>query len=152
MTTPTADSGAPRLYGLPGAEYLHRDPATVVEQWLDDDPLDTEWEPWIIEEWSVLPTRHHMPNAERLLEWVNEWTCENGEVGEDMELDAGKEATAAAEAFLDLLASKVTWCMADKKLRDLHVTPSDDPENPLIDGQAAWGKAAHGSGAREVSA
>lgn len=139
---PVVQNSERRLYGLPGSEYLVFDPSEVVEQWLCDAE-DDEPRVFVIEEFSVHPTRYHLPDADRLLEWINEWTCENGEVGEDMELDCGDEVTAAVEALLDLIAAKVTWCMADKKLRELHVTPSDDPDNPLIDGQPAWVSAEH---------
>jgi hypothetical protein len=43
--------------------------------------------------------------------------------------------------LLTLIASKVTGRMANKLLRELHVTPNpDDPENPLLDGKPAWVK------------
>ena len=131
-----------KLYGLPFAEVLYFDPAEVVEKWLavhdDDEPRYFE-----IEEWSVHPPIYHMPSVDSLLEWIGEWVMDNGEVCEDAPdwwdraLGDG-EVGKTAEALLTLIASKVTGRMANKLLRTLQVTPSDDPENPLIDGDPTW--------------
>jgi len=127
-----------RLYGLPDVEYLKADPCEVIEEWLTDNDRVTE--PFIIEEWSTYPPRYHLPTSERLYEWLDEWVCEMGEAGEFMDLPkADEETVAAMEALLDLVAGKIRWSMARNKLRELLVTPSDDPQNPLIDGMPAWG-------------
>lgn len=126
------------LYGLPGAEHLHFDAADVVQEWLDQSDREPDF---IIEEWSVRPARSHLPRAADVIEWIEEWANENGEFSDDPDLSfGGSDATIAADALLDLLAGQITFRMADKHLRDLHVTPSDDPENPLLDGKPTWRK------------
>lgn len=126
-----------KLYGLPGAEEMYFDPAEVVQRWLDDRyddaPLD-----FVIEEWSVHPTQHHLPSARALLEWIEEWAIDCGEVGEGWELPPDDSLDVAADALLEVIAHKITWRMANEKLRELHVTASDDPANPLLDGEPVW--------------
>ena len=128
-----------RLYGLPGAERLHFDPADVVQEWLDDRCDDGAEPRFVIEEFSVRPARDHLPTPERVLEWIEEWSNEHGEWSDDPDLSiGGDEALAATDALLDVLATQITFRMADEHLRDLHVTPSDDPDNPLLDGEPTW--------------
>jgi len=96
------------LYGLQFAEDLHFDPADVVQQWLDQSDED-EVPDFIIEEWSVHPPRYHLPSTERLLEWIAEWSVENGEVAEGFEPrdGMGEAAKEASEALLDIIASGI---------------------------------------------
>lgn len=142
-----AESVAARLYGTVGAEELFIDPETAYESQVEpwrDDPL-TPGKRVEIEEWDVHPTRYHMPTADALLDWIAEWTVENGEVGEGFEIDSATGAAdvkAAAETLLDLMASKVTYTMARTHLRSLWVTWTDDGE-PLLDGEPMYVKAAH---------
>jgi hypothetical protein len=124
------------LYGLPDAEWMRFDPSEIVEEYLtdadEDEPLA-----FTIEEWSVHTPRYHLPQVDRLLEWISEWASENGETGEDCEIgESAPEVQAAAAALLDAVAATIYWRMADRKLRDLHVTGTHD--NPLIDGEPVW--------------
>lgn len=133
-----------RLYGLPHAERLHFDPADVVQEWLDDRCDDDTERRFVIEEWSVHPPSYHLPSVATILERIcedaydNEWG-EDSETWENATLKQD-DVRAAAQALRDLIASKVTYRMANKKLRDLHVTPSDDPDNPLLEGAPTWRK------------
>ena len=61
------------------------------------------------------------------------------ETGEDCEIgESEPEVQAAAAALLDAIAATIYWRMADRKLRDLHVTGT--PDDPLIDGEPVWVK------------
>lgn len=124
-----------RLYGLTGAEELWFDPADAVQNYIDsryeDGPLDLT-----IEEWSVHPPRYHLPTVPTLLEWLDDWVADNGEVGDECEFEHTDAISAAADALLDTIASTIRWRMADTKLRDLHVTGTED--DPLIDGQPVF--------------
>jgi hypothetical protein len=125
---------------LPRAEELHIDPADVVQQWLDDTDPDVETR-FVIEEWSVHPPSYHLPSRDTLLERICEEAYDNewGEDNEEWEAAAREpDVKNAAQTLLDLIASKVSYRMADKHLRDLQVTPSDDPDNPLLDGVPTW--------------
>src|SRR5690606_12951366 len=109
-----------------------------------------------IEEWSVHPPQYHLPDADQILEWIGEYVADMGEWGEYVEgWDrplGDSEVKAATQALVDLIASKVGSRMANEHLRTLHVTPSDDPENPLLDGEPAWQrKQIDGSGGLGVS-
>lgn len=123
-----------RLYGLPGAEQLRFDIAEVYETEIDayfDDPDRREW---TVEEWTVAPARSHMVDVEGLLEWVDEWAAECGEISEGFGLPVkDADVVAAAEALLDLIASKVTWRMADR-LVATHTITWDADNEPLLDG------------------
>lgn len=156
-----------RLYGLPSDEHLEFDPATVYEHesWLnaqDDtweerestDPLVPGYmEPvpppgfsFVIEEWSVAPPRRHLPAADRVLDYICEWVSDNGEIDEDG-YDAWSshaddpDVVAAFDAALDLLASKITYRMADK-LVATHVVTFDAAGEPLLDGEPMYHPAA----------
>lgn len=126
-----------KLYGLPGAEEMYFDPAEVVQRWLDDRYDDAPPD-FAIEEWSVHGPRYHLPSATELLEWIEEWAQENGEIADGWKLPDADSLHTAASALLEVIADKITWRMAKDKLRELHVTASDDPENPLLDGEPVW--------------
>lgn len=131
-----------RLYGVPGAEVLHFDPAGTyeakIEPWLDEDDRS----PREIEEWSVRDSIDHVPSIDVLLEWIIDWTAENGELTEDG-FEAFENAAKhpdvcqAADALLHALASKVTFRMADKHLRSLWVTWNEAGE-PMLDGEPLY--------------
>lgn len=134
-----------RLYGEPGAEHMCFDPAEVYENLDIEAPLTPDYT-IEIEEWSVSPPTHHMPSAERALEYIVEWTGENGQIDEDandqwIAASAEPDVVAMMQAALDLLASKVTYRMADKLLRTLTVTFAETGE-PLLDGEPLYVKAA----------
>lgn len=132
-----------RLYGTPGADRMHFEPETVYEE-IDSD-FDEErgqGHSAIIEEWSVHDPKYHLPAAHVVLEWMDEWVADNGEIGEDYALNSAfdEEVIASTRALLDLIASKVTYRQADKHLRDMTVTWDVDGE-PLLDGEPIYRKA-----------
>lgn len=135
-----------RLYGTVGAEEMYLDPAEVYE---------SDIEPWHepstearieVEEHDVHPPRYHLPTVDCLLEWVSEWACDMGEVGEGyvdhMEAAiAGEDVQQAADALLDLIAARIPYRMANKHLRSLWVTWDENGE-PLLDGEPMYRPAA----------
>lgn len=139
-----------RLYGTVGAETMHVTPESVYESEIEpwhEDPL-TPGKRVEIEEWDVHPPRHHMPCAAALLDWISEWTAENGEVDEYFDLDdvvKRDEVRQGAEFLLDCIANKVRYRMARTHLRSLWVTWNDAGE-PLLNGEPMYVKAEHSDG------
>lgn len=125
-----------RLFGLPHAEVLHFDAATVYESEIDgqmeqDHPVE-------IEEWTVHPPRYHLPQVDRLLGWVEECAAEDGEIGEWFDVSFQSDTTmAAAAALLDTIASEITWRMADSKVAS-HWLTWDEAGEPLLDGKPLY--------------
>ena len=139
-----------RLYGTVGAEHLQTDAATVyetdIEPWHEPSP-DLRIE---IEEFDVHPARYHLPDADRLLEWVDEWACDMGDVDEFFgdrlrAVVAVDEVKQAAEALLDAVAAHMTYRMAKNHLRSLWVT-WDEHGEPLLDGEPMYVKSANAGG------
>lgn len=135
-----------RLYGLAGAEYLHTEPESCYETDIEDYYYDVEQSqlhlqpPVEIEEWDVHPPEYHMPNADRLLEWIEEWTYDMGEIMGEFELPINEpEVKEAAETLLTTIASKTWFRMARNKLGSLWVTWTEDGE-PLLDGKQMYTK------------
>ena len=134
----------PMLYGVPGAEVLYDDPAACFESeidpwWEDGDHMVDVWE---IEEWTSLPSRHHLPTIDWIIDHVAEWVADNGmvdECGVDLWDRHARDAdvVAALDNWLDRWASKVSYLMADKCTRTLLVTRGEDGE-PLLDGEPMY--------------
>lgn len=128
---------ADRLYGLPGAEYLDTDPSSVYETHIEpyDAPgPDTKVE---IEEWSVHPPLYHLPSAPALIEWLEDWVAENGEISEDFEVHFDSPGVRwAADTLLKAAAQQITWRMANEKLASHWVTW--DEFGPLLDGEPMY--------------
>ncbi len=100
-----------RLYGLPDAEHLRFDPEDVLE--------DHEPGTYTIEEWTIAPARSHLPPIDSVLDWISEWSAENGEGDEQLDDDVRQSCSsavveAAAEALLDTIADGIRHRMADK--------------------------------------
>lgn len=105
------------LYGYDGAERLHTKPQDVAEH-LWDSALEESEGPFLVEKWTVAPSRSHLPEPWRVLDFIGEWTSENGEVTEDfddhmMNLIARPEVVAQMEATLDFIAGRIGYYMAD---------------------------------------
>lgn len=129
-----------RLYGLPGAEEMYFDPVEVYESEIDgqypDQPEKVE-----IEEWSVHPPSHHLPSVAYLVELLEEWCYESGELTDTIDVSfTSPSVKEAAQKLLDTVAGEITWRMADKKLALHWVTWAENGE-PLLDGEPMYHKA-----------
>jgi len=134
-----------RLYGNPGAEQMHRtaEDAYEAEIGLDGaldapDPGGT----YVIEEWSVRRPRTHAPRTDLILSWIVDNITDEGEVDEHVSNQwenaaEDPQVVAAFDAALDLMASKVSYRMADRHLRDLTVTYGTNGD-PLLDGEPMY--------------
>lgn len=128
-------TAAERLFGLPGAEQLHREPAEVwesdIEPHIDDDDRDT----WDIEEWTVNEARSHLPSAERVVEWILDQACDDlDEYGFDAFDNASRESEV--ETMLQAWASRVGYRMADKLVTTHRMTLVDG--QPFLNGEPLY--------------
>lgn len=128
------DNSDKRLYGRPGDENLEVDIDEFVQNWLDQKWGDEETTKFI--EFSVYPSRHHLPTVTELLESLDEWVAMYGEVTENFELGGGQVDTDAAELFLDTVAGNITFLMANETLATHTITVVDF--QPYLDGEP-WG-------------
>lgn len=129
-----------RLYGLQGAEELHGTPEEVYELEIDPNYEPNPDQRVEIEEFDIHPPRYHLPDVERLLEWIAEWTEEMGEVSEGFNIDSvitKAEVKSAAEVLLDSIAERITYRMANNHLRSLWVT-WDAKGEPMLDGEPMY--------------
>lgn len=129
-----------RLYGLQGAEELHRTPEGVYEAEIEPHYEPDSDQRVEIEEFDVHPPRHHLPDTELLLEWISEWAEEMGEVSEGFNIDdaiASAEVKSIADALLDSIGERITYRMANNHLRSLWVTWNDRSE-PMLDGEPMY--------------
>lgn len=135
-----------RLYGQPFSEHLWPSIVEVYEHQIEGDLegfgalVDHEAHA-TIEEHTVVPSRDHLPSPHSLLEYISEWVADNGEVDEywHESLDghsADPDVVAATEALLQLLASKVTYWMADKVVATHTITW--DETGPLVNGEPLY--------------
>ena len=134
----------PMLYGIPGAEELHDDPAACFEAdiepwWEDGDHMVDAWE---IQEWTSHPPRHHLPTIDWIIDHVAEWLADDGEIteqGMDNWERCARDAdvVAALDVWLDRWASKVGYLCADRHVRTLTVTRGPDGQ-PLLDGDPLY--------------
>ena len=94
----------------------------------------------IIQEWSVHPTRKHLPSVDVLLDRLVEDVCDA--LGEDSLDDlervaAHADVQAAAEALLAVFAARVKWSQADRLVAEHTVTWGADGQ-PLVDGDPLY--------------
>ena len=106
------------LYGYEGAEQLNDDPEDVAE-YLWDSAADEFEGPFLVEKWTVAPARKHLPESWRVLDFIAEWTSENGEVDEGFDdhmadLLHRPGVVAQVEAMLDFIAARIGYRMADQ--------------------------------------
>jgi hypothetical protein len=108
-----------RLYGKPQAESLYTSLDLAIDAAIDDLYDTPGVREVIIEEWTVHPPQHHLPDAEQIVDWVIEWAADSGEVaegwGEDLWAD-DPDLLVAAEALRDAIADKVGFRMADRMI------------------------------------
>jgi hypothetical protein len=132
----------PNLFGLPGAEHMRNDEVDVYEADIDGRTTGNPEEVWIIEEWTCGSVRFGSNTAECMAEDAGEKLCDDLEFDEDGADAIGRAAAhpdvvAAFQEALDLLAKKVNYRMADKKVADHRVTFDADDE-PLLDGEPMY--------------
>lgn len=135
------------LYGFDGDEYMDFDPSETLQRWIESNVDDDTADPPPIEEWSVLPKRRHFPTAERHVEQIVENVVEgyyidtvSEELGDQLlacELDKDPEILALAEALLVAMSERITWRMADRCLRKITASRSEDG-TWLLGGEPAW--------------
>lgn len=132
------------LYGLPGAEVMYFDPATVyeseVEPWYADSDVRPDRK--VIEEWSVHDPTYHLPDADSIVEWMAEWAADGGEMDENghsevYEARKHPDVIAAAEALRQTMGAQVKYRMSNRHLRDLTLT-WDEQGEPLLDGKPMY--------------
>ncbi len=123
------------LFGPPGAEYLDHDPdQAALDYWTDGYD---KGEPFIIEQFTVVPTLRHLPSVDQILEWITEYSAENGEVDEGWtdHVDAivkRPEVERDWQALLVKLADLIGYRMADRHVANWHYHGTDDTE-PVLD-------------------
>jgi hypothetical protein len=133
-----------RLYGVPGAEVLHLDPAAVYESAIDPWVDEHDRRPWEIEEWTVAEKIDRLMRTvdivERVVEWTVDDTCPDEQACEDIER-AGRdpEVVAAFESARQVMASKLNYEYADKRVAT-HTVTWDDQGEPLLDGEPMYVK------------
>jgi hypothetical protein len=135
-------SGPDRLYGLAiASDGLFDSPAGVYEA--DIEPylgflLERQSPAMAIDEWTVHPPSYHLPTADAVAEHVYEHACDM-EMSEDCDeeyrrVSQDPDVLAAFQSALDLMASKVTYRMADKLVATHTLTWTADGA-PLLDGE-----------------
>lgn len=117
QTCPRVPATPPtRLYSEPGDETMDASLDAAVQTAMDRSYPD-ESGAATIEEWSVHPPMSHLPAASHLLEWIEEWACEFGEIVEDFHLPIDRpEVKAAADHLLATIADHTTWRMANERV------------------------------------
>jgi hypothetical protein len=124
-----------RLYGTPGAEWLHGSPYDVWESEIDPlrDGDDTEW---VIEEWASTGADDRIMGGRVIVEHVMEHLCDEMVEGGDAWVNVTEDGAviAAAEALSALIARRVTYRWAEKKVAE-HTITLDPDDEPLLDGE-----------------
>lgn len=101
-----------RCFGTPGAETLRDDLTDVL---IDDyglgcdEPIDDDHAPFIVEEWTVRPSRSHLPSAADLIEWVEDHA---DEVDDHVEFHRDGAQVRVADLLIDLIADSMDGWMA----------------------------------------
>ena len=126
-----------KRYGLSGAENMYLSVAEVYEHVIDG--VYPEDATVIIEEWSVLDNIEFMPSPEwvldNLLEYSSDQSMTEGwyESAEKMWTVDDPEIAEMLNRLRQVLAEKVTFCIADRQLRTL--TLEINGGHPKIDGE-----------------
>lgn len=134
----SGQTGAVRLCGLPHAEHMYLDVATLyeteIDPWHDENPQVE----YVVEEWSVVDPLSLMPKADWFLEFLEERLCE--EHVHDCDacgwIFKTPEVLAAAENLREVIARKVTWQQAEKHLGNHTLTLVGD--EPFLDGEPLY--------------
>lgn len=132
------DAEKVRLYGLPHAERMYLDVASLYESEVDDYAADEPKREWTVEEWGVADPVTLMPQADWFLEYLEERLCEEHTHDND---DCGwifktPDVLAAAENLRQVIASKVTWHQADHLTAEHKLTLGVG--GPFFDGEPIY--------------
>ena len=137
------------LFGLQNAEYLGDSIVSEYERWVDKtgyEPTlrkenDLSWPDHVaIEEWTATPLRHNMPDAERLVEWITEFTCDDAqEEAYETMCDASTPTVYAAfQKLLDEFGQTLTgWRQANKRIAS-HLITFDEEGEPMLEGERLY--------------
>lgn len=132
-----------RIYGPPGSEILYASVAEVYER-LYDGRADLEQGARLeIEEWTVIDNREHLFETEEAIYEILHWPMDGGEVTEEWSesaLSAAKDpdVVEAFDTALNLLASKIAYWMADKKVNSHWVELVDG--EVMVNGESLYQK------------
>lgn len=124
------------MFGLPDAEHVQEDPISVYDSQIDPYREEHERGPWIIEEWTMKPITFGQWAAFNAAETAveNLWDEIDESAAEQLHNAAkADDVVAAFQTALDLLASKVSYMMCDRKIASHTLTIDDDGE-PVLNG------------------
>lgn len=119
-----------RLYGPPDAEELDTTLADAVDR-LDDyicEPATVT-----IQEWSVVDPIDHLPDAGRIVDWLDDEIAD--QVPDDrLGCPDTDEIRDAIERMRTTVASHITWRMADQQVA-MHTVEWDSDGEITVDGR-----------------
>lgn len=126
-----------RLYGLPHAERMYLDVASLYESEIDPDfdpDCDHRTHEWTVEEWSVADPLTLITQANWFLEKIEESLCEAHTHDNDdcHHIFTHPDVLAAAQHLREVIASKVTWQQAEALVAEHKLTVVGD--EPYFDG------------------
>lgn len=131
-----------RLFGLPDAEHLYDEAATVWET--DIEPcIEPGSGQAVVHEWTVHDPIEHLPNPDHVIDFIYEVACDTGEVAEDWGEDfpLGDDVVrSATETLLRVIANRIHYRMAKDKVAE-HVIEWDATEDDVtvtLDGEPMY--------------
>ena len=134
-----------RLFGVVGAEELHRDIAEAYESQVEHHICPDERVE--IEEWTAADNRTFMPPVEDVINFVSESAADEAVTEwwreSHQSVLGSSEVKEAFQKAIDLVASKMTYWMAHKKVASHSVTLDANGE-ALIDGGYLYRKTESG--------
>jgi hypothetical protein len=132
-------TGAERLYGLPGADILHADIATVWE--VDIDPFrEADQVGWVVEEWTVADPADSLPSPAMTVEsaasWISDEWCEDPWPSTPPDEDA--RCLDLARQLHVAIAACVTYHQAAELVASHHIVLDAVTGEPTLDGQPLY--------------
>ena len=130
------------LFTIPGSEDAFDDPAAAyeadIEPWADGH----DRRPREIEEYTSFTAAKALPAADDVVTWVSETFGDGDYAPNDHgvtceRIESDPEVKAAAEAFLAVVASKITYRWCDE-LVATHTVTWDADGSPLLDGEPLY--------------
>lgn len=133
-----------RLYGGPDDEDLCYDLEEAAER-----AWDRNFNPSgkvVIYEYTVQDPIRHLPDVDRLLDWLHEYVAESGDVlieSDDPLIPLGDHSVQfAAKVLLDMIAKGIHWRMADQKVAE-HVVEWEESGVPMLNGLPLYKERTH---------